>query len=85
MLIITNGTAHFTGLDRASSKIIVPPGHGRTLLDRQKCFDILTYDRMRIVTTEMRRLIQEGRDIRLCFHPGDILNAEQLEKILKWV
>lgn len=85
LLIIENGIPNFTRAQRASDKTIVPSGHKKTLLDRQRCFDILTYDRMRIVTTEMRRIIQEGRDIELCFHPGNNLNKGQLEKILKWV
>lgn len=85
LLIIKNGTARFTKNETAPGKTIGPPGHQRILLDRQRCFDILTYDRMRIITSEMRRLIHEGRDIQLCFHPGNNLNAEQLEKMLKWV
>jgi hypothetical protein len=60
-------------------------GHKKTFIQRQENFDIATYDRMRIVTTEMRRIIQEDRDIELSFHPGNTLNKEQLKKILKWV
>jgi DNA polymerase III epsilon subunit-like protein len=60
-------------------------GHEKSLLQRQANFDIATYDRMRIVTTEIRRILQEGRDIELSFHRKHTLDKDQLEKILKWV
>jgi DNA polymerase-3 subunit epsilon len=85
VLIFENGTTNFKGSNPLSDVPDIPPGHKKTLLQRQANFDIATYDRMRIVTTEIRRIIQENRDIELCFHPGNVLNKEQLEKILKWV
>lgn len=85
LLIITNGIPHFAGTPKDADKTIVPPGHKKTSMERQECFDISTYDRMRIVTTEMRRIIQDGRDIELCFHPENTLKKGELEKILRWV
>ena len=85
ILIITNGIPNFAGIPKDADKTIVPPGHKKTSMERQKCFDIPTYDRMRIVTTEMRRIIQEGRGIELCFHPGNNLKKGQVKKILRWI
>jgi DNA polymerase-3 subunit epsilon len=84
-LLIINGKAHSLDNDTPSDNPSIPPGHRQTLFERQANFDIATYDRMRVVTTEMRRLIQEGRDIALSFHPGQNLTKKQLDKILKWV
>jgi hypothetical protein len=84
-VVITNGIPNFENHITPSEKTSIPPEHRRSLLDRQKCFDIFVYDRMRIITTEMRRIIQENRDIVLCIHPGYILDKEQLKKMLKWV
>jgi hypothetical protein len=85
MLVFESGTANFKGHILQPDRDDFPPGHKKTLLERQANFDIAAYDRMRIVTTEMRRIIQEGRDIELHLHPDICLNKQQLEKILKWV
>ncbi len=82
---IKNGIPLFTGLWNSSGNICEPVGHSKTLLERQKCFDVHTFDRVRIITTEIRRIIQEERDIELCFHPGYILDKVRLDKMLKWV
>lgn len=89
VLVFENGKANpktsSSLTESPSNSLIIPPGHNKSLLQRQANFDIATYDRMRIVTTEMRRILQEGRNIELKFHPGDSLSNNQLEKILKWV
>ncbi len=65
--------------------IPIPSGHGRTFKERQNNFDINTYDRMRVVTTELRRLISEGRKIALCVRPNVTLRNIELERLLRWV
>jgi hypothetical protein len=63
----------------------IPPGHDLPIGLRQKSFDVMTYDRLRIVTTELRRLIAEKRPIRIRLGPKIILRQNQLEKVLRWV
>ncbi|MGD9345287.1 MAG: hypothetical protein PVH84_05455 [Candidatus Aminicenantes bacterium] len=63
----------------------IPSGHQRSLIERQKNFNIYVFDRMRVATTEIRRLIQEGRSVELCLHPDVCLRNEQLKKMLRWV
>lgn len=52
---------------------------------RLKCFNIGTYDRIRVVTTEIRRLISEGRPAKVYLSPSLVLKNEKLKKLLKWV
>ena len=52
---------------------------------RQKNFDLPTYDRMRVVTTEMRRILSEGRQMKLYLKPNVVLGREELSKALQWV
>jgi DNA polymerase-3 subunit epsilon len=85
MLLIAKGVPSFDSFDNRKDCLDPPTGHKKTLLERQANFDLAAYDRMRIVTMEMRRLIHDGRDIELCFHPEKTLSNEQLKKILKWV
>jgi hypothetical protein len=85
VLLIKSGAPIFGNHNLPPFRTNFPQGYQKTKIDRQACFDIPTYDRMRIITTELRRIIQESRDVTLCLHPGNKLNKEQLEKILKWV
>jgi DNA polymerase-3 subunit epsilon len=63
----------------------VPPGFAKDRLARQQSFDVDTYDRLRIVTTELRRLISENRDVRICLKPRVVLRRPQLRGLLRWV
>ena len=60
-------------------------GFGRTYLERQKNLDLAAFDRMRILTTEIKRLLGEERSVEVCLGPDTILKEEQLQRILQWV
>jgi DNA polymerase-3 subunit epsilon len=60
-------------------------GHAKRIVNRQKIFDLTTYERLRVVTTEMRRLVAEGRKVEIRLSPNSILNRRQLTKVLPWV
>jgi len=62
-----------------------PPGFAGGFHERQMHIDLVTYDRLRIVTTEMRRIIAAGRNIELRLGPKVILRRSQLIKALQWV
>ena len=62
-----------------------PGGHGIPPQHRRQNIDLNTYDRLRVVTTELRRLISEGRPVELCLGPNVIMGNHQLEKALRWV
>jgi DNA polymerase III subunit epsilon len=47
--------------------------------------DLTTYDRMRVLTTELRRLVCEGRTIELGFSSKRILAASDLKRALRWI
>ncbi len=52
---------------------------------RLHCFDLAVYDRMRIVTTEIRRLVADQREIALFLSPTTRLGREKLSKLLAWL
>jgi len=68
-------------------KKTIPPsaGSARSMLNRQKIFDLTTYERLRVVTTELRRLVAEGRQVEICLRPRAILRRRQLTRVLPWV
>lgn len=43
----------------------VPPGHARAESERQALFDLAMWDRLRVLTTELRRLVRDGREVRV--------------------
>jgi DNA polymerase III epsilon subunit-like protein len=63
----------------------VPPGYAKSFRKRQNNIDLPTYDRLRVVTTEMRRIIAEGRQIELALSPNVILGRKQMSRALQWV
>jgi hypothetical protein len=68
-----------------AKEIPVPPGFAKAFHARQKNFDLIAYDRLRVVTTELRRIIFEGRRIELRLSPTVSLKRNELKKALKWV
>lgn len=84
-LVVEQGQPAFLPPISSFSDLPLPPGHKRKLKQRQRHFDIFTYDRMRVLTTEIRRLIDEEQTVSLCLHPDVILQNQQLQKMLKWL
>ena len=48
-------------------------------------FDIATYDRLRVLTTELRRVAGKGRAVTMRLASGVELTADALARILPWV
>jgi DNA polymerase-3 subunit epsilon len=63
----------------------VPPGYGTPFRERQHSFDLMTFDRMRVVTTEMRKIVSGGRWIKLRLGSNSFLDANILRRFFKWV
>ncbi|MHC4933889.1 MAG: hypothetical protein ACYTGV_17050, partial [Planctomycetota bacterium] len=63
----------------------LPPGHERPARERVTCFDLATYDRLRVLTTELRRLVAAGIRVELCLGPRLRLDRTGLERRLFWV
>ena len=69
----------------ARTRLPLSPGCKTQFRTRQHNFDLKTYDRLRVVTTEMRRLISENRWVTLRPGPKSILQPEALGKALRWI
>jgi DNA polymerase-3 subunit epsilon len=63
----------------------VPPGYKNRFERRLRSFDLMTYDRMRVVTTEIRKIVSEMRTIELRLSPQNTLSGTSLARILKWI
>ncbi|MGD2185103.1 MAG: GIY-YIG nuclease family protein [Desulfobacterales bacterium] len=85
VLLFENGAVGHRQEMSSGKTIPLSPGYAKCMLSRQKKIDLATYERLRVVTTEMRRLLAEGRKIEIRLRPQAVLNRRQLAKVLPWV
>ena len=85
VLLFENGAvAHREELP-CRAEVPLPAGYVKPMADRQKIFDLATYERLRVVTTELRRLVAAGRSLEIRLRPNATLSRRQLARILPWV
>ena len=63
----------------------VPPGHARTPAERRAAFDVATFDRLRVLTTELRGLAAGPGSVELRLGPHARLSRRRLQTVLRWV
>ncbi len=68
-----------------ASEVPDPPGGKKKLIEKQGHFDLSTWDRMRVLNTEIRRLVKSGNPILLKIKPSITLDREKLEKLFRWI
>ncbi|MBW2430721.1 MAG: GIY-YIG nuclease family protein [Deltaproteobacteria bacterium] len=85
MLVFEKGNIFERAQIMTTAEIPTPPGFGKSFCARRGNIDLVTYDRLRVVTTELRRIIAEGRHVDLRLNPKVTLRRQQLEKALRWV
>jgi hypothetical protein len=85
LLVFENGAVVKPGKNNESVKPMSPPGFANSFQTRQNNIDLITYDRLRVVTTEIRRILSEDRNIELHLGPKVTLGRPELLKALRWV
>ena len=85
LIVLENGSIVKRKIVKITEKPAVPPGIGKSFRTRQNNLDLLAYDRMRVVTTELRRLVAEDRMIEIRVGAEAILDRQKVMKALKWV
>lgn len=69
-----------------SLKALSPlPSSGSVRMDLAASMDLETYDRLRVLTTEIRRLVAEDRLIGIRLGTRAHLYPEQLRRLLRWI
>ncbi len=85
-LLVIQGGAVAASVDlEPGTPVPAPPGHARTPAERRTAFDVATFDRLRVLTTELRVLVDGATyvELRLGLHAR--LSRERLRAVLRWV
>ena len=70
-------------VDRSpTARTPVPHGASLSAHERRRCCNAATYDRLRVLTTELRRLVAARAEIELCLGPGLVLDRAALARRL---
>jgi DNA polymerase-3 subunit epsilon len=85
VLLLANGAICDRQQLPLAQKTPVSSGYAKRMAQRQQMFDLTTYERLRVLTTEMRRLLAEGRQIEIRLNPKAVLSQKHLSRILPWV
>jgi hypothetical protein len=85
LLVIERGDVTVRAAMSPCAEPPIPPGHRRPVSDRHEAFTIARFDRLRVLTTELKRLCAEGASVTLRLGEGPPLSSERLAYTLSWL
>jgi DNA polymerase-3 subunit epsilon len=85
LVILEGGAVSKWGSLMPFDEIPVPPRCNRPFQRRRNRLNLTAYDRLRVLTTELRRLLSETGYIRLRLGPNVTLGKDELKRALRWV
>jgi DNA polymerase-3 subunit epsilon len=85
LLVIENSEVVMSGAADAHATPPIPPGYRRPAAARREAFTLASFDRLRVFTTELKRLIAAGAPVTLRLGVGPALDASRLASALWWV
>jgi DNA polymerase-3 subunit epsilon len=85
LIIIENGEITVRNTVEEGTPPPIPPGHVRSVLERHHAFTVARFDRLRVLTTELKRLVSEGSPVALRFGVSPVLADARLAYALSWL
>ncbi len=85
LIVIENGEIAIRGSVECDATPPIPPGHRRPVGARHEAFTIARLDRLRALTTELKRLVSAGAPVALRFGAAPPLAGTRLVYALSWV
>jgi DNA polymerase III subunit epsilon len=85
LIVIENGEVALSRAADANATPPIPPGHRRPVTARRAAFSLASFDRLRVLTTELKRLIAAGAPVALRLGAGPALDEPRLASALWWV
>ena len=85
LIVIEKGEVVLSTAVDASAPPPIPPGHRRPVAARREAFTLASFDRLRVLTTELKRLIAARAPVALRLGVGPALDESRLPSGLWWV
>jgi DNA polymerase-3 subunit epsilon len=85
LIVIENGEVALREAVDANATPPIPPGYRRPVAARREAFTLASFDRLRVLTTELKRLIATGAPVALRLGVGPALDESRLASALWWV
>jgi hypothetical protein len=85
LIVIENGEVVLSGAADTNAPPPIPPGYRRPAAARREAFTLGSFDRLRVLTTELKRLITAGAPVALRLGGGPPLEESRLASALWWV
>ena len=85
LLVIQGGAVAARADLVVGTPVPVPPGHARSVAERRAAFDVATFDRLRVLTTELRVLAAGAGHVELRLGQNARLARRRLQAVLRWV
>jgi DNA polymerase-3 subunit epsilon len=85
LIVIENSEVVLSRAVDANATPPIPPGYRRPVAARREAFTLGSFDRLRVLTTELKRLIAAGAPVSLRLGVGPALDESRLASALWWV
>jgi DNA polymerase-3 subunit epsilon len=85
LIVIEHGQVVLSGAVDANAPPPIPPGYRRPVAARREAFTLASFDRLRVLTTELKRLIAAGAPVAVRLGAGPALDESRLASALWWV
>jgi hypothetical protein len=85
LIVIDNGEVVLSAAVDAHAPPPIPAGYRRPVAARHEAFTLAAFDRLRVLTTELKRLIAAGAPVKLRLGAGPALDQSRLASALWWV
>jgi len=85
LIVVENGEVLLRDNVEADAPPPIPPGCARPISARREVFTVARFDRLRVLSTELKRLAGAGAPVALRLGPGPPLADTRLASVLWWV
>jgi hypothetical protein len=85
LIVIENGALVVDANVDADTTPPIPPGHARPVAARREAFTLERFDRLRVLTTELKRLAVAGAPVSLRLGAAPPIADSRLASVLWWV
>ena len=85
LIVVENGDVVLNADVPAGTAPPIPRGHARTVAGRREFFTLACFDRLRVLTTELKRLVAAGAPVALRLGVAPPLADARLASVLWWV